>query len=80
MQKLRRRWFEIRWVSKRYVRIQINTVRRFFVNWLLGRDLTVLKYKTPQGYQVELIDDKRRITYGKWNVSDVSEREVKLDR
>lgn len=77
---LRHRFFESKWILKRKVRILKNTIRRAIVNGLLGRELIVVTYVTPQCNQVELIDNNRRITYGKWSYRKLNQNTIKLNR
>lgn len=58
----------------------VNIVRREIVNFLLGNELILQKIKTPSGYKVELVDEKRRLNYGRWDIHKVDHRDFKLTR
>lgn len=58
----------------------INTLRRFAVNWLLGKDLILQKIEAPSGNKIELIDMKWRLNFGKWDVTPINNRDFRLTR
>ena len=44
----------------------LNVLRRWLVRKLLGDGLALKVRETPSGYELQLVDLKRRIPYGAW--------------
>lgn len=64
----------------RKILIIINTIRRAVVSTLLGDELLILIIKSHLDYEVELIDEKCRLNFGRWKVQKLSENFFKLNR
>ena len=65
---------------KRFFKMYLNSVRRFVVNHLLGKSLTVQKINTPSSYKYRLIDMKRRIPYADWEIVKAGNNIIRLSR
>lgn len=61
------------------VKIYMNGFRRWLVKKLLGTDLIVEKRDTPDGFEWQLIDLKRRIPYGWFRVEKMNRRDFKIN-
>lgn len=64
----------------RNILLIINTIRRSIIKTLLGNELLILIIKTDSAYEVELIDEKCRLNFGRWKVQQLSEKFFKLNR
>lgn len=73
-------WFKLRWKTKWRMKMFKNVVRRAIVNWLLGSELILISYKNDDAVQIELVDMKRMLNYGRWNATRINDDKTKLNR
>lgn len=56
----------------------LNVLRAKLINKLLGDNLTLEVNDAPSGLELQLIDMKRRISYGRWRAGRIVLKKIEL--